>query len=61
MRTYEPSSQLTETQPDDREPTPERQAELRAVYEQNVAQGKPPYAGAVIGSRGELARILSEW
>jgi hypothetical protein len=60
MRTYEPPNQLTETQPDDREPTPERQAELRAVYEQNVAQGKPPYAGAVIGSRGELAWILRE-
>lgn len=45
-------------EPDDSEPTLERQTGLRATYEQNVAQGKPPYAGAVIGSRGELTWIL---
>ncbi len=45
-------------QPDDSEPTPERQAELRKVYEVNVAVGKPPYAGVVIGSRGELDWII---
>jgi hypothetical protein len=46
--------------PDDSEPSPERQAELRKVYEANVAVGKPPYAGVVIGSRGELKWILGE-
>ena len=30
------------TEPDDREPTPERQAELRAVYDENVAAGRAP-------------------
>ena len=29
----------------DSEPTPERQAELRAAYEANVAAGKAPYEG----------------
>src|SRR5262249_878458 len=31
-------------QPDDTEPTPERQAELRAAYEANIAQNEAPYA-----------------
>jgi hypothetical protein len=34
-----------ETKPDDSEPTPERQAELRAAYDANVAAGKAPYEG----------------
>lgn len=46
--------------PDDREPTPERQAELRAAYEANVAVGKPPYAGVVIHTRGELSWIVQD-
>jgi hypothetical protein len=29
--------------PDDREPTPERQAELEAAYEANVAAGPTPH------------------
>jgi len=48
------------SRPDDSEPTPERQAELRKVYEANVAVGKPPYAGVVIGTRGELSWIMRE-
>jgi hypothetical protein len=40
-------------QPDDSEPSAERQAELRAAYEANVAEGKAPYAGAAIRTRGE--------
>jgi Pentapeptide repeats (8 copies) len=46
--------------PDDREPTAERQAELRKLYESNVAVGKPPYAGVEISSRGELTWIIHE-
>jgi hypothetical protein len=34
-----------QAQPDDREPSRERQEEVRAVYEANVKVGKPPYAG----------------
>jgi uncharacterized protein YjbI with pentapeptide repeats len=47
-------------QPDDREPTPERRAELRAVYEANTAQGKAPYEGVRIHTRGELLWIMRE-
>jgi uncharacterized protein YjbI with pentapeptide repeats len=52
-----------ETGPDNSEPTPERQAELRKLYEANVAVGKPPYAGVKIHSRGELDWIITqrEW
>jgi hypothetical protein len=32
-----------QSEPDTSEPTPERQDELRAAYEANVAAGKPPY------------------
>jgi hypothetical protein len=46
--------------PDDREPTRERQAELRAAYEANVAAGKAPYAGVRIRTRGELTWIMQE-
>jgi uncharacterized protein YjbI with pentapeptide repeats len=49
-----------EAGPDDREPTPERQAELRQAYDANVRVGKAPYAGVVIGTRGELNWIVSE-
>jgi len=49
-----------ETGPDDSAPTPERQAELRQVYEANIAAGEPPYAGVVIGTRGELKWIIGE-
>jgi hypothetical protein len=45
---------------DTNEPTPERQAELRAAYEANVAAGKPPYQGVVIRTLGELQWILRE-
>jgi hypothetical protein len=48
------------SQPDDTAPVPERQSELRAAYAANIAAGQPPYAGVVIGSRGELKWILSE-
>jgi len=57
------SSTTTETEqegPDDREPTPERQAELRAAYEKNVAAGKAPYERVVIRTRGELYWVMQE-
>ena len=44
--------------PDDSEPTPERQTELRAAYEANVAAGKAPYAGVEIRTRGELSWVM---
>src|SRR5258706_13884357 len=47
-------------QPDDREPTPERQAELQAVYEANMAKGKAPYEGVRIDTRGEVLWIMRE-
>ncbi len=47
-------------QPDDSEPSPERQAELRAAYEANVVSGKPPYAGVAIHTRGEINWIVKE-
>jgi hypothetical protein len=34
-------------------PTPERQAELRAAYEANVAAGEPPYDRAEIRTPSE--------
>jgi uncharacterized protein YjbI with pentapeptide repeats len=46
--------------PDTSEPTPERQANLRAAYEANVAAGKPPYQGVPIRTLGELQWILRE-
>src|SRR5579859_8153828 len=42
------------------EPTPERQAELRAAYEANVAGGRAPYASVGIGSRAEVEWIYRE-
>jgi uncharacterized protein YjbI with pentapeptide repeats len=47
-------------QPDDREPTPERQAELRAAYEANAKAGRAPYASVHVRSRGELQWIAQE-
>jgi hypothetical protein len=49
-----------ESGPDDREPTPERQAELRAAYQANVAAGKAPYDSVEIRTRGEVRWILHE-
>jgi hypothetical protein len=49
-----------QSRPDDSEPTPARQAELRAAYAANSAAGKPPYSDVRIGSRGEVAWILRE-
>src|SRR5690349_3319141 len=46
--------------PDDREPSVERQAELRAAYEANIAAGIAPYADVEIGTRGELNWVLRE-
>jgi hypothetical protein len=46
-------------EPDDTEPTRERQAELRAAYEANVAAGKAPYEGVRIRTLGELRWIMS--
>ncbi len=46
-----------EEKPDDSEPTPERQEELRASYEKNVAAGRAPYADVQVRSWGELLWI----
>jgi uncharacterized protein YjbI with pentapeptide repeats len=54
------SDEQPPAQPDDREPSPERQAELRAAYEANVTAGKAPYAGVRIRTRGELRWIMQE-
>jgi hypothetical protein len=48
----------SQNEPDTSEPTPERQAELRAAYEANVAAGKPPYEGVTIRTLGEVQWIL---
>src|SRR5579871_2327573 len=45
---------------DDSEPSTERQAELRAAYETNMKLGKPPYAGVVIRTRGEMNWMIQE-
>jgi Pentapeptide repeats (8 copies) len=49
-----------EERPDDTMPAPERQAELRAAYDANVATGRPPYANTRLRSRGEVRWILQE-
>jgi uncharacterized protein YjbI with pentapeptide repeats len=49
-----------EKKPDDSEPTPERQAELRAAYEANVAAGRAPYEDVNISTRGELNWVMRE-
>jgi uncharacterized protein YjbI with pentapeptide repeats len=60
---------INQGQPDTSEPTPERQAQLRAAYEANVAAnrgrisgvaGYPPYWGVVIGTLGEVQWVLRE-
>jgi Pentapeptide repeats (8 copies) len=48
------------TEADDSEPTPERQVELRAAYDANVAAGKAPYEGVEIRTRGELQWVMHE-
>lgn len=42
------------------EPTPKRQAELRAAYVANNMAGKPPYGGVVISTRGEVDWMVKE-
>jgi hypothetical protein len=49
-----------EEQPDDSTPAPERQAELRAAYDANVAAARPPYANVRVRSRGEVRWVLQE-
>jgi hypothetical protein len=49
-----------EANSDDSEPTPERQAELRAACDANVTAGKAPYEGVHIRTRGELSWIMHE-
>lgn len=41
-------------------PSAERQAELRAAYEANIAAEIPPYADVAVNTRGELRWILHE-
>lgn len=55
-----PHVATTDAQPDDAEPSPERQAELRAAYAANVAAGKAPYADVRILTRGELLWVMRE-
>lgn len=56
---HRPTTGDTNSQePNDSEPSPERQAELRAAYEANVAAGKAPYGGVSIGTRQELSWVL---
>jgi hypothetical protein len=54
------SDEQPPAQPDDSEPSPERQAELRADHEANVAAGKAPYADVRIGTLGELLWVVQE-
>ncbi|HEY1391653.1 MAG TPA: pentapeptide repeat-containing protein [Ktedonobacterales bacterium] len=49
-----------EGEPDDTEPTPERQAELRQAYMANVVAGKAPYEGVAIFTRGEVRWVMQE-
>jgi Pentapeptide repeats (8 copies) len=49
-----------EEKPDDSEPTPERQAELRAAYEANIAAGKASYELVPISTRGELLWVMRQ-
>src|SRR5262249_26043639 len=46
--------------PDDTQPSPDRQAELRATYDANVAVGRPPYTNTRLRSRGEVRWVLQE-
>jgi hypothetical protein len=47
-------------QPDDAEPSLERQAELRAAAEANIAAGRPPYQEVNVRTRGELHWIVTQ-
>jgi hypothetical protein len=47
-------------EPDDSEPSPERQAELRAAYEANVAAGKAPYEDVEFYRLDELQWVIRE-
>lgn len=40
--------------------TLERQAELEAAYQANIAAGRPPYAGARLQSRDELNWVIAQ-
>lgn len=46
--------------PDDSEPTPKRQGELRAAYDMNVAMERDPYADVEIRTLGEVLWIQRE-
>lgn len=46
------------SQPDDTVPSVERQAELEAAYQKNVAAGNAPYAEVSIRTRGELRWVM---
>jgi uncharacterized protein YjbI with pentapeptide repeats len=59
-RTTTTATETEQQGPDDREPTPERQSELEAAYEANVAAGKAPYEGVEIRTRGELQWVRRE-
>lgn len=50
---------LGTVQPDDSEPSVERQAQLRAACEQNVAQGHAPYQTIHLRTRGELCWVMA--
>ena len=54
------SDERQQAQPDDSAPTPERQAELQAAYEENIGAGKAAYAGVHIRTRGELYWVTQE-
>ncbi len=49
-----------QNEPETSEPAAERQAELRAAYNANLAAGKPPHEKVVIRTLGELRWILRE-
>lgn len=53
-------SEPTKDQSDDREPSPERQAELRAAYQANKEARRAPYAGVRIHTLGEITWITAQ-
>src|SRR5690348_8682548 len=58
--THDEADAQQEAQPDDSEPSPERQAELRAAYGANVAAGKAPYENVDIRTLRELSWVMRE-
>jgi hypothetical protein len=64
MSDQQPTTTSTATgntgEPDNSEPTLERQAELRAAYEANVAAGRAPYAAVEIRTWGDIRWIRRE-